>query len=306
MSKVNDNIVRKDGLDLKLLERISRRPKPYEGSEASLWTDPYVSSHVLHAHLDPDDDEASRRPHIIDASVRWIEGEIRRLSGPVDRASILDLGCGPGLYAQQLAAFGFEVTGIDVSSPCVTHARDVAGRSGLSIDYRTGDYLSIDLGGPYHAALVVYGGISELDPSDRKTLLGRVHEALVQDGVLIFDVVTRRYAERQGESDGWYVASRNGFWAPGRHLVLEQTFHYPREAAHLQRFLIILPDGTIRSMPLWRSYFSKDSVGTLLDDNGFEIDGLYSDLTGRPFDPESEWLGVVARRRSRSADEDSV
>ncbi|MFN8598182.1 MAG: class I SAM-dependent methyltransferase [Anaerolineae bacterium] len=47
----------------------------------------------------------------IDRSVRWL---IRTLALQPGEA-VLDLGCGPGLYASRLATAGLRVTGVDYS-----------------------------------------------------------------------------------------------------------------------------------------------------------------------------------------------
>lgn len=290
------SIVRGNRVDLKRLESIARKPPPFHDADASFWDDPYVSNHVLNAHLDPLDDEASRRPEIIDASVEWMAAQIRQCA-PLDRPlRIIDLGCGPGLYAQRFAAQGFQVTGVDLSAKSIAYARKAARRDGLSIEYRVADYLNEPLEGPYDAALLIYGGLSELDPAQCEKLLRRTHAILRDGGMFIADVVTPRYAQRVGETDGWYVTGSDGFWERGYHLVLEQSFHYPEESAHLQRFIVILPDGTVKTMPLWRRYFSPTTLNALFSRFGFEAKGWYGDLAGKQFEPTSEWLGSVATK----------
>ena len=48
----------------------------------------------------------------------------------------LDLGCGGGLLAEELARLGCAVTGVDPSAPSIAVARAHAARAGLPIDYR--------------------------------------------------------------------------------------------------------------------------------------------------------------------------
>lgn len=296
MEKTELCILKKNRLDLKALEKLARRPAPFDGIERSFWNDPYVSQHVLNAHLDPDDDEASRRPETIDASVEWMRAEVERRAHSREARRLLDLGCGPGLYAQRFAAMGIQVSGIDLSAHSIAYARKTARRVGLDIEYRVGDYRRVRLGTDYDGTLIVYGGFSEMHPDDRGPLLRRVREAMKPGAPVFFDVVTRRYADRVGESEGWYVARKHGFWAEGYHLVLEQSLHYGNEGAHLQRFIVILPSGDVRVFSLWRTYYTRESIEELLSSCGFTVDGYYADLTGRPFDRDGEWIGVVAVR----------
>jgi ubiquinone/menaquinone biosynthesis C-methylase UbiE len=58
----------------------------------------------------------------------------------VDGASILEIAPGPGYFALELARLGrFRVTGLDISHTFVSLARDLAERSGLTVDFQLGD-----------------------------------------------------------------------------------------------------------------------------------------------------------------------
>ncbi|HEY8284781.1 MAG TPA: methyltransferase domain-containing protein, partial [Chloroflexota bacterium] len=48
---------------------------------------------------------------------------------------VLEVGCGGGLLAEEIAGLGFSVTGIDPSEPSLAIARAHAARSGFNIDY---------------------------------------------------------------------------------------------------------------------------------------------------------------------------
>ncbi|HEY5730513.1 MAG TPA: class I SAM-dependent methyltransferase [Anaerolineales bacterium] len=87
---------------IKQLIELQQKPAPFTPGEALFWNDPYISMQMLKAHLDPNIDAASRKPEIIDRSVRWLMGTLGLKAG----ASILDLGCGPGLYASRFARAG--------------------------------------------------------------------------------------------------------------------------------------------------------------------------------------------------------
>ncbi|MCX8205319.1 MAG: class I SAM-dependent methyltransferase [Candidatus Nezhaarchaeota archaeon] len=71
--------------------------------------------------------------------VELVEALLRR-KGQV--RSVLDLGCGVGRISNRLAARGFKVTGIDLSSRCIEEARRIAEETGVSknTDYIVGDY----------------------------------------------------------------------------------------------------------------------------------------------------------------------
>jgi 2-polyprenyl-6-hydroxyphenyl methylase / 3-demethylubiquinone-9 3-methyltransferase len=51
---------------------------------------------------------------------------------------IVDVGCGGGMLAEELAALGARVIGVDPAAASVATAREHARRAGLDIDYRVG------------------------------------------------------------------------------------------------------------------------------------------------------------------------
>jgi hypothetical protein len=99
------------------LHRPRRPPPPPDGSRApgrgSIWRDPHVQQQLLLAHLDDSLDAATRVPATVEATVEWL------VDGLPPGDAVLDLGCGPGLYAQRLADRGFEVTGVDLNAASI-------------------------------------------------------------------------------------------------------------------------------------------------------------------------------------------
>ena len=59
-------------------------------------------------------------------------------------ATVLDVGCGAGREAFELARMGYTVTGVDVTSALVEQARILASELGMDIEFRVGDGKSLD------------------------------------------------------------------------------------------------------------------------------------------------------------------
>jgi 2-polyprenyl-3-methyl-5-hydroxy-6-metoxy-1,4-benzoquinol methylase len=89
------------------LFRLLRKPALWQRSAEPFWNDEHISKGMLEAHLNPDWDAASRKHEFIDRSVEWLSSAIPAGS------KILDLGCGPGLYAKRLSDMGYDVSGMD-------------------------------------------------------------------------------------------------------------------------------------------------------------------------------------------------
>lgn len=85
-------------MDIESIKQLQEKPAPFTPGEPLFWDDPHISPQMLNAHLDPNNDHASRRPETVRKSMDWIITTLGLKPG----GSILDLGCGPGLYASCL------------------------------------------------------------------------------------------------------------------------------------------------------------------------------------------------------------
>lgn len=279
-------------MDFARLITVQERPAPFTPGEALFWDDPHISAQMLATHLDPNRDAASRRPEIIERTVAWLVETLGLGPGK----ALIDLGCGPGLYASRLARRGVSVTGVDGSRRSIDYAKEYAAKEGLAIAYRYANYLNLSDRAQYDAALLIYGDFCPLAPEDRRTLLGNVHRALKPGGHFVLDVTTRLHRQRHGNKNGWYVAER-GFWKPGPHLVLEQGFDYPEASIFLDQFIVIEAHGQMSVYRNWFQDYDRESITAEIEAGGFRVESVWSDLVGTPFSAESGWIGVVARKR---------
>jgi SAM-dependent methyltransferase len=108
---------------------------------------------------------------------RCAPATLRRPGTPAARA--IDLGCGAGGVSVELAAAGFEVTGVDFSPVALRKARAAARRHGLGPDHLR--FLQADLtagsipgvDGPFDL-LVDYGTLDDLPPPARRSMAALV------------------------------------------------------------------------------------------------------------------------------------
>lgn len=280
------------GLSLDALDRALARPEPFAPHDAPFWDDPYIGRQMLAAHLDSATDAASRRPDTIDRTVDHLVAALRLGIG--DR--LLDLGCGPGLYARRFAARGVAVTGIDLSPTSIAYAAGDAHEARLAIDYRVADYTSSQLGGPFDAAVLIYLDFGVLPDAPRDQLLDSLHLALRPGGAFVFDVhaISR---VRVADSAVSVERSDGGFWHPGPHLVIRTTYRYGG-GLDLTQYAVVA-GASITAYRVWDRPYSVTQLRLLLRRHGFGIDDVWSDLTGARRRRSSAALGIVARRLTR-------
>jgi SAM-dependent methyltransferase len=280
------------GLDLAALARLADRPPLFALHEAPFWDDPHIAGQMLAAHLDPATDAASRRPATIDRTVAWLVAHLGLRPG----AALLDLGCGPGLYAARFARRGLAVTGVDLSPIAIDHGRRAAAAARLAIDYRCLDYLALADVAAFDAAVLIYWDFGVLPDAARDALLRRVRRALRPGGAFAFDVTTPARPTPPDGATAW-AAHSGGFWRPGPHLELTTWHRYPEAAADLRQALIVEPDGRTTVYRVWNRAYTPAMIAPVLLAAGFELESCWTDLAGAPYADDPESHGVVARKR---------
>ena len=274
------------------LIHLQQKPAPFEPGEPLFWNDLHISTQMLKVHLDPDIEAASRRPETIDHSVQWIMETLTLKTGD----TVLDLGCGPGLYASRFARAGLQVTGVDYSHRSIDYASLYARENNLNIQYRYQNYLELDDENLYDAILLIYGDFCPLDPKQRATLMKNVSRALKPGGRFVLDVTTREHRKKNGNKNNWY-AVKSGFWKPGPHLVLEEGFDYPEQSIWLDQYTVIEGGGEVSVYRNWFQDYTPETITGELDQGGFSVESLWGNLTGLQYTPDSEWIGIVASNK---------
>lgn len=276
---------------LDALRELQQKPAPFAPGEPLFWNDPYISQQMLLAHLSPHTDAASRRPETIERSVAWLIDTLELTPGQ----AILDLGCGPGLYASRLAERGLAVTGVDFSQNSIDYAVEQARERNLQIAYRHQNYLDLNDVTSYDVALLIYGDFCPLAPDKRQRLLRNIHRALKEGGRFVLDVSTRNLRARCGARTDWKVLN-SGFWRPGQHLVLTQGFDYPELLLYSDQYIIVEPDGRMTVYRNWFQDYTRETITAELAQNGFRVQSVWGDLTGSPYSDEADWIGIIAQK----------
>jgi len=278
-------------MNIDVIKQLQEKPAPFTPGEPLFWDDPHISAQMLKVHLDPNHDLASRRPETIQRSVEWLVASLGLQAGD----TVLDLGCGPGLYAACLAKKGLRVTGVDYSRRSIDYATQVAREHDLDIHYRYQDYLTLEDKNQYAAALLIYGDFCPLSPEQRSRLLGNVRRALKPGGYFVFDVTTWAHRQKHGNRNGWYAVEA-GFWKPTPHLVLEEGFDYPEQSIYLDQAIVIEEGGKVSVYRNWFQDYSRESITRELAAGGFVVQSVWNDLTGTPDTEDTEWIGVIAQK----------
>jgi ubiquinone/menaquinone biosynthesis C-methylase UbiE len=102
--------------------------------------------------------------------------------------TILDIGCGTGRHAIELARRGYTVTGIDLSESQLQRAREKAHASGVKINFQKMDARYFSFEEPFDAAIMICEGAFSLMETDEMNfkILQNAERSLKKDGTFIF------------------------------------------------------------------------------------------------------------------------
>lgn len=265
-----------------ILDILNRAPKPAPWSEGDNipWDDPEFSERMLAEHLSQDHDLASRNTEAIDQHVEWIFSEILG-SRP---AKVLDLGCGPGLYALRLAKSGCECVGIDFSPASIRHAREIAeSEPNLSCTFHHADIRDADFGTGFDLVMLIYGQINVFPRNRALEIVKKARRVLKPGGSLLLEVQAFEQIQKGGETGPSWYSSQSGLFSRRPHLVLQENSWDEAGNASTNRFCVI--DGetaAVSNYSLSNEAYSDGEFEELLRTAGFNGVKRFPSLIGVP------------------------
>ncbi len=262
---------------IRQLIKTSQKPKIYTEGTAVMWVDDYISTQLLETHLNQNTDLASRKDTTISSTVEWILKKV-----PGNKLTILDLGCGPGLYSEKLAERGHKVTGIDFSCNSIEYARESARKKKLDISYIQQNYQELDVKSRYDLIVMIFTDFGVLSPDQRDILLNNIYRALKPGGIFLFDVLDDKYPARKLESKEWEVSAK-GFWRNSPYLAISESFYYESQKVTLNQHIIIEENGGMEVYRFWQHTFSHSDLGKIVSSRGFRTAECYDGVI-----PDSE------------------
>ncbi|OCL25720.1 hypothetical protein U472_15445 [Orenia metallireducens] len=278
-------------MNIKKLMELSQKPQLFERNKTLFWDDPHISKKMLEAHLNPDWDAASRKMSTIDKSVEWLNEDVFSKKD----IKVLDLGCGPGLYASRLAKLSYSITGIDYSQRSINYAQKEATENNLDIKYIYQNYLTIDFEAEFDVIMLIFCDFGALTNEERDILLKKIYKALKPGGIFVFDVFTDRNRDKDVLSRSWEI-TEDGFWNEKPYLALTETFLYPEDDTLLDQTIVMTEDGETKIYRLFNHFYTKATITNVLDEFGFKDHSYYSDVTGKRYSKKSKTLAVVTRK----------
>jgi SAM-dependent methyltransferase len=257
-------------------------PAEFAGArrKARLWWEELFNDDYLHAMERVSDDQIAREVHFIEESLGVEQG-----------GALLDLACGTGRHAVQLARRGYEVVGFDLSLAMLARAGEDAQEREAKLNFVQGDMRDMTFEEQFDGVYCWNTSFGYFEEDKNAQVVDRVHRALKGGGLFLLDVVNRDFLVRQSPSLAWFEGE-------GCICMDEMTVDFITSRMKVKRTMM-LDDGRSQEIEYSMRIYSLHELGRVLHEHGFtvrEVSGRVS-TPGVFFGGDSPRSMILAEKR---------
>jgi SAM-dependent methyltransferase len=208
-------------------------------------------------------------------------------------ASVLDLCCGPGRHALELARRGCRVTGVDRTAAYLNKAKEKADEEGLTIEFVQDDMRNFCRPNTFDGAIMMLTSFGYFEaPAENLRVLANVYRSLRDTGSLLLDLIGKEVLARIHCERDW--REQDGA------LFLEERI-ITNDWSRMENRWILQHGHERHEFKVTFCIYSASELSTLLKESGFGSVEIYGDLEGSPYDQTAKRLVAVARKESSGA-----
>jgi SAM-dependent methyltransferase len=217
-----------------------------------------------------------------------IGGMLALLSLP-ECGRVLDMPCGCGRHALELAACGYQVHGVDISQVSIARARQQARQRNLSIEFTIGDMECFVAEAPYDAAICLGNSFGYLEHAANERFLRGVASSLKPGCRFLLDC--------SAVAESLLPNYEEAFAIPAGDMTMEIENRYDAEQSRLHTRFSFLQNGERQTFPGSQAIYTSGEVGRLLEHAGLHVLARFSALDGTSYHLKDQRLYLLAERR---------
>jgi SAM-dependent methyltransferase len=202
-------------------------------------------------------------------------------------AAILDVPCGEGRLACEMASRGYSLTGVDFSHHFLDEGRSRAAEQGLNIRWERRDMRELSWPGAFDGAFCFGNSFGYLDDKGNAEFLRAVHRTLkpgarfVLDAGVTMETLLPRLRERE-----WTRV--------GNFLFLEEN-QYDHVEGRVKTHYTFIRDGQVVTKASSHRLYTYRELVRLLESAGFTDIQSFGSLACDPFTVSSPQIFLVAK-----------
>ena len=230
------------------------------------------------------------RPQLSAERTRAEADFLERALGLAPGAELLDLACGFGRHAIEMARRGFRMTGVDFNARYLAIAAEEARAAGVEARWVEADMRALAFDAAFDGAYSYFTSFGYFSDAENEQVIERVARAIRPGGRFVLDVVNRDRILTHPQQRIWSQQSDGS-------LLMEEATLDLRSSRVASRQVLIPAEGgaqIVKSFDL-RTYTCAE-LSALLRRHGLETREVWGGADGSAFSSESRRLIVLAER----------
>lgn len=216
-------------------------------------------------------------------------GGIEKLLRLAPRAKVLDVPCGQGRIALELAARGYQVTGVDITQPFLDDARRKATERQLEIILAHRDMRDLPWREEFDGAFCAWGSFGYFDEEGNAAFAQAVCRALKPGARFFVDIPIAETIFPRFQDHAWMRF--------GDTLLLQEA-HFDHVHSRMEVEWTLVREGKMEKSSSSLRIYTYRELRRLLEEAGFANCEGYGSLSLEPFKLGSPRLYLVATKKS--------
>lgn len=235
-------------------------------------------------------------------NMSWVEDTKRQVDFLVDKLEmkghekVLDLACGFGRHALELARRGYDVTGVDITPAYIEYAEKQAQAENLKARFICCDIRDVSFEGQFDIVLnMADGAIGYLENEEENLKIFRgISSALKPGGKHFMDIMNGSYAESHFPCKLWDAGEKcltlsNFEWNAEKKTLIYAQVDYPYGEA------VYKPDMQ-EGNPI--RLYTLEEIKAILEELNMSVLACYADYGGAPASDHQIQLMVCSEKQS--------
>jgi SAM-dependent methyltransferase len=239
--------------------RHHEKPKPLESPGPRKWWEEMFSEEFLRAIPILSSKQLEREVNFIDDALSVERG-----------GRILDLACGAGQHAVELAARGYDVVGFDLSQSQLDWAGGLAQERGQRLQFTYGDMRDLVYSEAFDAIYSWNTSFGFFEEDKNVEVAQRIFRALRPGGRFLLDVINRDFVVAQQPGQTWFEGD-------GCVCIDDVSIDFITSRMKVKRTMM-LTNGKNRECNYSVRIYGLHELGKILHDVGFKV----LNVSGRP------------------------
>lgn len=205
---------------------------------------------------------------------------------------VLDLACGHGRHAIELAKRGYQVMGLDLSSRFIEMARQAAQLEELTnAEFLVGDMRESYFVNRFDAIYSYFTSFGYFSDAENKKVLENVSRALVKGGVFLLETVNRDWTIHKVE----HQPRRWDELEPDFYLLEDISFNAHTSRIHTKR--IIFDKGQRRTVEYDIKLYTHSELEDMLEEVGLQVISTFGNKDLIPYSVSSPRMIIVSKKQ---------